>query len=70
MATSRNSSNHTRIAVCPALRPPEAATGREGCGKRFDEGESTGSARRTHFAKHDPEDFGLTPIQTDGGDTR
>lgn len=53
--TETGKSKKIRLIACPA------------CGREF----PPGARRDVHFAKHDPEDFGLTPLNADrpgGGD--
>lgn len=65
MATIENEKGQLRIVRCPALRAPGETTGEHGCNYEFVFDGMVGQRRAAHFGDHDPEDFGLSPLQED-----
>lgn len=65
MAAIVNKKGQKRIVTCPALRKPDESEGSGGCGHEFRLHGLVGQRRSAHIEKHDPEDFGLTPLDED-----
>lgn len=65
MAAIENAKGQKRIVRCPAFRKPEESGGLAGCDHEFRLHGLVGQRRSAHIEKHDPEDFGLTPLEDD-----